>query len=221
MQYFDPQLRSPGVEARQKLMAGKCTMAQHPTLSRYEQEFRRLCRDCPDLSLTDQICWFIAGLTPELKRNCVTMPDGTDWRDLPALIQFAHGVEARTIAATENHPSQPKRPRLAHATCDVAATQASQSRNKPRPQTRGKENAGPSGVATAPPAAVPGRFHGLWRHSLAKGWRDVGGRPYKEDGVRWMEVVNARECLNCHRSLATPSAEGGCSTRLPCGKVLP
>jgi hypothetical protein len=149
--------------------------------------------------------------TPELKRNCVTMPDGTDWRDLPALIQFAHGVEARTIAATENHPSQPKRPRLAHATCDVAATQASQSRNKPRPQTRGKENAGPSGVATAPPAAVPGRFHGLWRHSLAKGWRDVGGRPYKEDGVRWMEVVNARECLNCHRSLATPSAEGGCA----------
>ncbi|KAJ9531304.1 hypothetical protein QJQ45_006755 [Haematococcus lacustris] len=43
--------------------------------------------------------YFIAGLKPELKRECATMPDGKRWESLDALLAFARGRDVAARAA--------------------------------------------------------------------------------------------------------------------------
>ena len=73
-------------------------MHVYSTYSQYEQAFRNLIRNCPDMSEPDQLSWFISGLSSYFKRLCATQQDGRPWTSLTDLCRFAQGVEAREYA---------------------------------------------------------------------------------------------------------------------------
>ncbi|KAJ9527976.1 hypothetical protein QJQ45_005577 [Haematococcus lacustris] len=75
----------------------------------YHQKGAELMSYCLQFSLMsmrlhrlpqDLLCmYFIAGLKPELKRECATMPDGKRWESLDALLAFARGRDVAARAA--------------------------------------------------------------------------------------------------------------------------
>ncbi|KAJ9511539.1 hypothetical protein QJQ45_030484 [Haematococcus lacustris] len=75
----------------------------------YHQKGAELMNYCLQFSLLamrlhrlpqDLLCmYFIAGLKPELKRECATMPDGKRWESLDALLAFARGRDVAARAA--------------------------------------------------------------------------------------------------------------------------
>eukprot|EP00798_Chlamydomonas_sp_ICE-L_P017331 gene17331-biopygen26253 len=102
LDFYDPSHRDEAKEAREKLLRKECTMIQHPTVKVYEQQFKILVRKAVDMPATDQIAWFLHGLSPTLKHLCIVDHTGKDWRNLPALIDFALGAELRHQAQTDS-----------------------------------------------------------------------------------------------------------------------
>eukprot|EP00798_Chlamydomonas_sp_ICE-L_P029712 gene29711-biopygen4332 len=102
LEFYDPSHRDEAKEAREKLLRKECTMIQHPTVKVYEQQFKILVRKAVDMPATDQIAWFLHGLSPTLKHLCIVDHTGKDWRSLPDLIDFALGAELRHQAQTDN-----------------------------------------------------------------------------------------------------------------------
>ena len=102
LDFYDPSHRDEAKEAREKLLRKECTMIQHPTVKVYEQQFKILIRQAVDMPATDQIAWFLHGLSPTIKHLCIVDHAGKDWRNLPALIDFALGAELRHQAQTDS-----------------------------------------------------------------------------------------------------------------------
>jgi hypothetical protein len=200
LSYFDPQRRTLQSEARAQLMTHQCTMVQFPSVKQYEQEFRKLCREVGGMSASEQIAWFIHGCTPEMKRQCATQPDGTEWRNFDALVQFAIGVETRNeVADAHSTPAPAKRPRLAAASVpsSVPAKQGKGGRSSStKPKGRPSRPQGTQKKATRG-TDIPGRLKGLWAATQKNGWSDEGNRPYTEQ--RWLEVVRDGRCVICHK----------------------
>jgi hypothetical protein len=197
-QYTPADRRAPASVARTKLQNHECTMTQFPTVSQYDNAFRILLREIHDMSHADQIHWFLSGLSPTYKRHCATQPDGTDWTDLLALIQFALGVEARENAATVHHSFK----RLNYTSTTASATQ--QDRN-PKQARRG--NGGPSAPKqpkddSAPrepiPPEVPPPMRSLWLATKGQKWKDPDGKEYT--GPSWRALIDAKRCVQCHKA---------------------
>eukprot|EP00983_Pelagomonas_calceolata_P004893 160692-Pelagomonas_calceolata.AAC.1 len=55
-------------------------------------------RQAQDMSMTDQISWFIDGLQSDLISHCAVQPSGHPWHSLSDLVRFAIGEEARMHA---------------------------------------------------------------------------------------------------------------------------
>jgi len=96
--FFDPSHRDEAKEARDKLLRGDCSMTQFPSVKKYEQQFKLLVRQSINMPVTDQISWFLHGLSPSLKHLCVVDHTGRDGQSLPDLIDFALGAELRLQA---------------------------------------------------------------------------------------------------------------------------
>lgn len=204
LSYFDPQRRTMQTEARAKLMAHECTMVQFPTVKCYEQEFRRLCREVGGMTAHEQVAWFIHGCTPALKRQCATRPDGSEWTDLNALVQFAIGVETRNeVAAAPTHTSA-KRPRLAAAASSqekgfgkqpvqAAGGRASASKSQGTRKVQGQKG-------KSKDDSIPGRLQRLWGAAKHNSWPE-GGPPYSKE--RFMEVIRSGGCVVCAKPKGT------------------
>ena len=153
------------------------------------------------MSAHEQVAWFINGCTPEMKRQCATQPDGSEWQTLDALAQFAIGVETRNeVAAAYPTPTPAsKRPRLAAASMPASyakqgrGNRATQSKAKGTPdKPKGTQKAKSKGGNT-----VPGRLKGLWAATQKNGWSDEDGHPYTE--ASWLATVRGGKCVICHK----------------------
>jgi hypothetical protein len=196
--YSPADRRTPAAQARQTFLSHGCTMNQHATVSQYENAFRVLVRECPDMSGPDQIAWFLAGLTPAYRRMCATRQDGTDWPDLPTLVTFALGCEAREIAATQTGTSpQPKKARFNSATFAAAADTQAPVLKKQR------LNEQSPGVGSIPqlsiPREIPGGLRALWVATQANGFKDRCGKGYTP--ATFLELCQATpsRCVQCHK----------------------
>ena len=211
LSYFDPQRRTEPVEARAQLMSHKRTMTHYPTVKQYEQEFKRLVRACADLSLTDQLCWFISGLTPALKLAAATQPDGTEWNNLDALITFALGVETRIDIANASTVHTTKKPRLSAATAVPQARKAN-----PSGSSRAKALKGGVAKHSQVPSEIKGGLRGLWLATQAQHWTDPDGKPYTV--ASWLKhVTKDRKCLVCHKPLGTDPGQCPVGSHKPVG----
>ena len=180
-------------------------MAHLQTVSQYENAFRVLVRECSDMSVPDQIVWFLDGLNTKYKRMCATRQDGTDWPDLASLVTFALGCEARENAANPYvaPPAAAKKARLAAFS---AATTQDPTRPSKKPRF-GENDAGVGAVPQKVPHEIPGRLRGLWMASQFQGFKDRYGRPYTP--ATFMEVCQSSGCVQCHKKRG--SGEGECS----------
>lgn len=195
LSYFDPQRRTMQSEALHQLMIHKCTMAQHPTVKVYEQEFKRLVREAGPVSAHVQIAWFVAGLTTDMKRQCATQPNGSEWQSLDALIQFALGVETRNEIADAPLAAPAKRPRLSAAS--MPASKQGRAKSSPTPKGQPSKPKGTQKAKKGDGDSIPGRLKGLWAATQKRGWKDEGNIPYTEE--RWLAVVRGGKCVICRR----------------------
>ena len=179
--FYDPQFRNEAREARESLFRKECTMAQYPTVKQYEQEFKLLVRTAKDLSVTDQISWFIEGLSSSLKSKCVVDHQGKDWQSLDALIEFAIGAELREHAAA----SVNRAPKIA-----AVRTAVSQ---KSRPPRRAHQVDG--GVSKK--RDIPPKLRRLWAACKKGGWK-YEGRPHTVD--TFFKCLEDKKCLQCQQS---------------------
>ena len=87
------------LEVRQALLERKVVQRKQDSVSKYYAHFTSLVKQAKDMSMTDQITWFLDGLQPDLVAHCAVQPDGQPWTSLIELAKFAHGEEARLKAS--------------------------------------------------------------------------------------------------------------------------
>lgn len=217
--YYDPQRRSESRMARHALLAGECTLVKYGSVKRYEQEYRRLVRECRDLSVTDQIIWFVHGFTPEYKKQIATKPDGTEWEDLNSLVNFALGIETRLEIANQSIAEAPfaKKSKLAALTTYPGTP-------RPTAQGRGAWNAPKGGVSKASngggqssqgaiPDWVPHRAINLYKFARRTGARAPNGKLYADTPEEFLDVCGDKnrpqKCLFCKGPWPCPQHSGG------------
>jgi hypothetical protein len=195
--YSPADRRTPAQQARQVLITKQCTMAQHASVSQYENAFRVLIRECPDMSVADQIVWFISGLSDHYRRQCATQMDGTDWPDLATLVAFALGVEAREYAVSTF--SKPAKRLAAFSSAAVAPQDPIATPKRRRLDGPPGQSAKLAGAPLAElPIDVPGGLRNLWTVAQKKSWVDADGRAYTP--ASFMGLVQAKRCLQCHKA---------------------
>lgn len=197
--YYGSMNITPSSEARQNLFGLKCTMSQYPSVHLYEREFRRLVRTCGDLSVPTQICWFLKGLTPDLRRACATQPSGVEWLDLDSLLTFAKGVEKREAAAHASAgPSTSTK--KSHLSLAAATTQGSGSKQKPRHKKQ-KEKVqpakGPVGVKKHTRYPWGRKIIGLYHAAKHAKYLDPEQKEYTIESFD--KVFSAGQCIRCHK----------------------
>ena len=90
--------RFPNWEVRQLLFSRKYVQKAKQTVAEYMSEFRHTVLFASDLSETDQVSWFLAGLVPEIAADCQTDSHNRPYTTLQALYEAARSVELRLIA---------------------------------------------------------------------------------------------------------------------------
>ena len=128
------------MEVRQALLERKFVQRRQDSVSKYDAHFTSLVKQAKDMSMTDQITWFLDGLQPDLVAHCAVQP----WTSLLELAKYAHGEKERLKAprAAQNcsniarlarlHSqaspgSQPKQGGAKRPLTDVASTSAGPS----------------------------------------------------------------------------------------------
>jgi hypothetical protein len=129
---FCRQVRFKKQDARMQLRNGEIRQGDRDVQS-YTLRFKRAIQLAGDMSLTDQIFWFLDGLRPELLDKCATDTQGRPWTSLDALIEYAFGVEMALKAATKARVSR--------------ATAAPAQSTHPTHQSDMSNGAGPSRVS--------------------------------------------------------------------------
>lgn len=84
--------------ARQALLERRVTQRRTEDVSSYYARFNSIVRQVQDMSVTEQVFWFINGLKGDLVAACAVQPNGQPWHNLQDLVEFALGAEARLKA---------------------------------------------------------------------------------------------------------------------------
>ena len=195
-------------EARQALYENRVVQRKHDSVGSYYTKFMDVVRQAEDMSVSDQISWFIHGLHPDLLATCVVQPNGHPWHDLKALLNFALGEEARlkaTKAAT--HRAQLSRIARAHAGGNAGTSTPGQGGGTPARQ--GGEG------SSKRPAQGPPKASGLPTKKKA-GPFDPNNPPWgppEAENARNRSITNREACerMNHGRCLYCNKAQGHAS----------
>ena len=98
LERFGSMVRFKRQEARQALYEHKVVQRKAEAVGDYYVRFMAVVKQAEDMSVSDQISWFIHGLHPDLVGTCAVQTNGQPWTDLKALVNFALGEEARLKA---------------------------------------------------------------------------------------------------------------------------
>lgn len=102
---FGREVRNPAQSAREAFASGRINQGTG-SIASYVQKFQKNVALAYDMSMSDQIHWFLRGLNPEMRAECATDAAGRDWNALQPLIQYAHGAEQRMRAKQWNQSQQ-------------------------------------------------------------------------------------------------------------------
>jgi hypothetical protein len=187
---YDPTVRSERRVARNKIFDGECTMAQYDTVQKYSAEFLTLCRRAVDLSVTDQVLWFIRGLSSQIKQMCAVQTDGKEWTDLSALIDFAYGCEQRLAAGAAVNKAT-KSLNYVQTTSNTKHHHGHTQAQKQRRNTN--DGAGPSQVKKQRTTFtrildMPRALRDVWKYHAKK----------LTEGA-FVHHVNNSKCVACHK----------------------
>ena len=213
---YDPGSRSDKREARHKLMTGQCTMNTFHTVKKYSAEFLLLCRLAEDFAMTDQIVWFLHGLSATLGEMCEVDQNGKDWLSLTALMDYAYGCEQRLEAGKKNNKAvkslnyvvrPPNTPKLHNPT-----QKSTGQRTLKRTFTAGASGSGASGPHSKVGrpsggydsiASLPQSVRGIWekRGSGAGGSNELKvalGSAVPMSEKAFLHHINNGKCVHCH-----------------------
>ena len=90
--------RHPNWEVRQTLLSRRYVQRTDQSVADYMVHFRHTILMATDLSETDQVSWFLAGLVPEIAAECQTDALNKPYTVLQSLYEAARSVELRHIA---------------------------------------------------------------------------------------------------------------------------
>jgi hypothetical protein len=123
-EYYTPQVRSREREARALLHKGEHAWRPTDNVNSYVHRFQNTILHAQHgMAEVDKIEWFLQGLSPTMKRECVVDHVGREWTRLSDLIEFARGQERRrTILSAYTASGSGSKPSPAAA----AATAGSQ-----------------------------------------------------------------------------------------------
>jgi hypothetical protein len=210
MRSYDPDTRNEQRDARDQLHKGSCTMIKYPSVTQYMQEFLHLCRQAADLSVTDQIVWFVEGLSNSLKEMCIVDAEGRDWQSLEQLMDYAIGAEQKLLVS--------QRINKAHKTVLNSVLPQSNPVRRSRPVQR-RLQSGPSGLSgkvtkPASPAGqsgpqgkfdsmeeLPASLRSIYRRFGPEGNKSMtnkDNRPMTAQAFLWH--INNKVCTKCHKS---------------------
>ena len=216
-QYSPADRRSQAEIARAKLHKGEYSMSSWGSYTQYEQAFRNLIRDCPDMAVADQLHWFITGMSPFFRKACATQQDGTAWTDFAACAQFARGVEVRDFASrtfpTTTNP-QPKRKSLTFAATDSDADVPSQIQPMAK-KARTEKNPGPNNRTRLAPEDVkriPFNFRRLYSLAKEQKWPAPDGNAYTPESFLALVQAVPPKCVQCYKTFGK---DGECKGHKP------
>jgi len=163
-EHFYGSVRNLAIDARQRLMDGKVQQGRQ-NVAQYVQRLRTCIQQAGDMSVSDQIAWFLRGLRTELRVACTTDSTGRPWTNMQALTDYAFGQElrlqaaeaARTAAPAMHRPSRPftsQRPAGRGKDEDVG-------NRKRRPERRVSNASGGAGPSN-PKKTNKGPYSGKW-----------------------------------------------------------
>jgi hypothetical protein len=89
---FCRQVRFQKQDARMQFALGKVTQGNRD-IQNYTSRFKRCVQQAGDMSVTDQVFWYLEGLHPDLLDKCATDTTGLPWDRLAPLIDYAYGQE--------------------------------------------------------------------------------------------------------------------------------
>eukprot|EP00983_Pelagomonas_calceolata_P122542 1160916-Pelagomonas_calceolata.AAC.3 len=104
-----------------------------------------------DMSMSDQISWFIHGLHPDLLATCAVQPNGHPWHDLKTLLNFALGEEAR-LKATKAATHRARLSRIVRAQAGGSAGTSTPRQGGGTPARKGGEGSNKRPVQASPKA---------------------------------------------------------------------
>ena len=90
--------RNHNWEVRQSLMSRRYVQKSEQSVAGYMVHFRHLVMLATDLSETDQVSWFLAGLVPEIAAECQTDLHNKPFTVLQELYEAAKSVELKLIS---------------------------------------------------------------------------------------------------------------------------
>ena len=105
LQQYHTSLLTDAEIARAKLYSKLVTMHHYPVYYNYEQAFMSIVQECGDLAMSDQLQWFLQGLTPDLHiAVCLQPLTNLKWVDLESCMAYTRGHMMR-FALTPPTPS--------------------------------------------------------------------------------------------------------------------
>ena len=90
--------RNHNWEVRQSLMSRRYVQKSEQSVASYMVHFRHIVMLATDLSETDQVSWFLAGLVPEIAAECQTDLHNKPYTALQDLYESAKSVELKLIS---------------------------------------------------------------------------------------------------------------------------
>ena len=90
--------RNHNWEVRQNLMSRRYVQKSEQSVASYMVQFRHIVMLATDLSETDQVSWFLAGLLPEIAAECQTDLHNKPFTVLQELYESAKSVELKLIS---------------------------------------------------------------------------------------------------------------------------
>ena len=92
---YAPQVRSPGIAAREQLVSGQVRQGDR-IIESYTDHFHSILERCRGLPRSLQCEYYRQGLHPSLAAACLADVHGNEWTDLQSLVNRAH-LESRRI----------------------------------------------------------------------------------------------------------------------------
>ena len=203
--------RHPNWEVRQVLLSRRYVQRSDQSVADYMVHFRHTILMATDLSETDQVSWFLAGLVPEIAAECQTDSANKPHTALQALYDSAKAAELKLIALgkrTVQGSSQPVSLNKNHSSSGAnlkkprnAVIQKSRSRFH---STSANSHQGPQGSSRQK------RFAGRYKtqHKRARPTDTAERRPdgdarppgeHTEALQAWLDYCGRNRCHRCGR----------------------
>jgi hypothetical protein len=150
--HFCTEVRFSKQDARVQLYRGDVKQNKG-TVQEYTSKFQAVVLRAADMSVSDQVFWYLNGLTPALAERCATDVNGKPWTALDKLVEHAFGQEMALHAKSLHAARTP-------AQAAPIATKPKNNKKRDRAAGAATSAAGPSTPKPDNPSKKPRKFKG-------------------------------------------------------------